>query len=74
MIEKEAQEYINSLPKYGTKEYNERRQELEDRGFNENYNPNYWEGSYLDRRECEEREYELEHDDDEWEDEEYDRG
>lgn len=33
MIEKEAQEYINSLPKYGTKEYWDRIYELEERGF-----------------------------------------
>lgn len=63
MIAKESQEYINSLPKYGTDEYYARLHELEDRGFFENYNPNYWDQPFVEDQD----------DDDEWEDEEYER-
>lgn len=49
---------------YGTDEYYQKIYELEDRGFFENYNPNY----------CEQPFVEDQDDDDEWEDEEYERG
>ena len=52
------------MPEYGSDEYNELKRELFDRGFFENYNPNFWEQPFV----------EDERYDDEWEDEEYERG